>query len=173
LRAVALDATKLVIAGMRRELIAKIYTLSRSYLTGQERSRLLSRIVTDSERVDIMSNALAAQLLPAAAGAVTLSAVMVWLNWQLYAAMLVFIPLGRLLSVRLGRQLKERTRAFREAFEDFSRGVGFTLQTVDLARMQNAERGECERQGRIIDSGDRRAGIWRGSTPRTGWRRAT
>jgi ABC-type bacteriocin/lantibiotic exporter with double-glycine peptidase domain len=151
IRGIALSATKLVTAEIRVELIRKVYTLSRRYLTGRERSRLHSRIVTDSERVDVMSNALAAQLLPAIAGAATLSGALVWLNWKLFATMLAFYPLGRLLTGRLGRKLRTRALEFRGAFEEFSRGTAFVLQSVDLARMQNAERGECERQAKIVD----------------------
>jgi ABC-type bacteriocin/lantibiotic exporter with double-glycine peptidase domain len=150
-RVLALDATKLVIAEVRCELVQKVYALSRSYLTTQERSRLHSRIVMDSERVDIMSNALAAHVLPALSGALTMAAILLWLNWKLFLGMALFVPLGRLLTVPLGKRLKARSKAFREAFEEFSRGVNFVLNSVDLARMQHAEKSEIERQGRAID----------------------
>lgn len=152
IRVLALDTTKLVMAEMREELIRKVYSLSRSYLTAAERSRLHSRIVIDSERIDVMSNALVAQFLPALAGAVTLSAIMLWLNWRLFAAILAFFPMVHLLNRWLGPKLKALTQDFRSSFEDFSRGASFVLHSVDLARMQNAEAAECRRQSGIIQA---------------------
>jgi ABC-type multidrug transport system fused ATPase/permease subunit len=158
IRRLALKTTKQVIAEIREDLIRKIYRLSRACLTNAERSRLHTRIVTDSERIDIMSNALVAHFLPSLAGAVALSAIMLWLNWKLYAVLFAFAPLGHFFNVWLRKKLKTRAQAFRAAYEEFSRGAFFVLQSVDLARMQDAQAAECERQGRVIQDLRRKSG---------------
>lgn len=152
LRRLALSVTKRVIRDIRADLIEKLYTLSRSYLSQTESSLLHTRIVHDSERVDVMTNALISELLPAAVSAMAISAVLLWLNWKLYAGLSLLFPLmlflNRWLSPRVGRRVKE----FRTAFERFSQGVAFVIETIDLTRIQSAEHAEIERQRERLEA---------------------
>jgi ATP-binding cassette subfamily B protein len=49
------------------------------------------------------------------------------------------------------RKLKASSRDFRRSFEDFSKGVLFVADSIDLTRAQTAEKDELERQLRHID----------------------
>src|SRR4051812_18985224 len=59
-----LRVTKRAISRLRQELIAKLLSLPRAWFDAREAGTLHATVVQDSERLDAMGNAVAAQLLP-------------------------------------------------------------------------------------------------------------
>jgi ABC-type bacteriocin/lantibiotic exporter with double-glycine peptidase domain len=98
-----------------------------------------------------MSNALIAQLAPSLVVSAALSAVLIYLNWQLFLVMIAVAPALWLVNRIVGRQVKNRYRAFRETFDAFSKGVLFLLQSIDLTRWQTAETEELSRQRETLE----------------------
>jgi ATP-binding cassette subfamily B protein len=145
-RYLTLKTTKLAIQGLRDELLNKCYAFSRAYYCEADRSKLHASIVQDTERLDVMSNALVALLLPALAVSVALCAVLIFLNWFLFLIMITVFPLLLLVSRVMKKRVKERVNAFYRSFETFSKGMLFVLQMMDLTRIQTAEQFETERQ---------------------------
>jgi ABC-type bacteriocin/lantibiotic exporter with double-glycine peptidase domain len=82
-RYVTLKTTKIVIREIRNDLLNRLYTFSRSFYGNADRASLHDNIVQDTERVDVMSNALVAQLLPSALVTAGLFGVLLYLNWFL------------------------------------------------------------------------------------------
>ena len=74
IRYVILGITKLVIQRFRDEILKKFYSLPRSYTGKMDRSALHTIAVQDTERLDIMSNALLGQAGPALFTAAAISA---------------------------------------------------------------------------------------------------
>jgi ABC-type bacteriocin/lantibiotic exporter with double-glycine peptidase domain len=103
-------------------------------------------MVQDTERLDIMTNALFAQLIPALCISFVLSAVLVYLNWFLFLVMICVFPFLFSLSKAIGRTAREKTYTFHRSFETFSKGILFVLQMMDLTRLQSAEEFEIARQ---------------------------
>ncbi|TMI76503.1 MAG: ABC transporter ATP-binding protein, partial [Bacillati bacterium ANGP1] len=66
-RHISLTVTKIAIRRLRERLLEWCYARSRTYYGDADLGRLHASIVQDTERVDIMSNALVAQMLPAVA----------------------------------------------------------------------------------------------------------
>ena len=62
-------STKDAVTRLRCDLLERIYELPRVYFDRRSLGQLHSTIVQDSERVDVMSNMLVAQLLPAVVSA--------------------------------------------------------------------------------------------------------
>jgi len=145
-RYVILKTTKIIIQQFRDEILIKFYTFSRSYYSEADRGRLHANMVQDTERLDIVTNALFAQLVPALFISLALSAVLVYLNWPLFLVMVCIMPLLILLSKAIGRRAREKINAFHRSFETFSTGMLFVLQMMDLTRIQSAEEFEIERQ---------------------------
>ncbi len=83
-RHLVLKISKLAIQRLRDEILKKFYTLPRAYYSEADRSRLHTVVVQDTERVDIMTNALVAQLAPALIVVVVLSIILIYLNWLLF-----------------------------------------------------------------------------------------
>jgi ABC-type bacteriocin/lantibiotic exporter with double-glycine peptidase domain len=150
IRRSSLDITKKVILDLRAKLIARLFELPAQYLGRQERMALHSIIVQDTERVDVMSNALVGEVLPAAMVSVTVAIVLLSVNWLLLLASLAIAPLLFFANRLLQRRLQHQVNRFRHSFEAFSKGVLFVLQAMDLTRMLGAEEFETERQTQTL-----------------------
>ena len=145
-RGIALTATKRVILSIRSDLLLKMYSVSRRYFSETETSLLHTRIVVDSERVDIMTNSLLSEIIPSAVCVIAVSIVLITLNWKLYLTLCCVAPLFIFLNRRMGRKVRRRVQLFHRSFQDFSHGVLFLLRTIDLVRIQNAHKVELKRQ---------------------------
>ncbi len=145
-RQFSLRATKIVIREIRGELVERLFCFSRGYFDNADRSVLHARIVQDTERLDVMSNALVAQMLPAMLVSASLSLILLYLNWILFAVMMSIVPALYLANRLLGRKVRRLAGAYRRSFEIFSKGILFVVQGIDLCRFQSAEKIELERQ---------------------------
>jgi len=150
IRRTSLSVTKPVSAEIRSELLARLYTLPRSFHDKSSQGKLHSLIVADTERVDVMSNALLAQLLPACIAALGLGATLLYLSWQLSGMVLVSAPIILVFHRLMLGPLRNRFRMFRQSFEQFSTRVLFAIRAVDLTRLHAAEEAELDQQRRGI-----------------------
>jgi len=150
IRRSSLDITKKVILEMRATLIARLFELPAEYFGRHERMALHTTIVQETERVDVMSNSLVAEVLPAAMIGATVAVVLLYTNWMLMLASLAIAPLLFFANRILQRRLQDQVNLFRHSFEAFSKGVLFVLQAMDLTRMLGAEEFETERQTRTL-----------------------
>jgi ABC-type bacteriocin/lantibiotic exporter with double-glycine peptidase domain len=150
-RYLVLKISKLAIQRLRDEILQKFYTLPRAYYSEADRSRLHAIVVQDTERVDIMTNALVAQLTPSLIMIFVLSLVLIYLNWLLFLLMVSIFPLLFVISRSLGGLVRKQVHAFHRSFETFSKGMLFVLQMMDLTRLQSAEHLEIERQGQYFE----------------------
>ncbi len=150
-RYVTLRSTKIVTRGLREDLFRKLYSFSRNFYDKGDRSRLHSVIVQDSERVDYMSNALVSQMLPALFTAIAIGLVLLYLNWTLAIVLIALLPLVVFTNRWFQPALKSSVDRFRKSFDSFSSGVLFVVDTIDLARVQSAERSELARQDRTLE----------------------
>jgi ABC-type multidrug transport system fused ATPase/permease subunit len=146
IRRAALSVTKPINTELRGELLARLYTLPRSFHDKSSHGNLHSLIVIDTERVDAMSNAVVAQMLPAAVGGLALGTTLSYLSWRLLVIVIASAPIVLVFHrLALGR-LRARFKTFRQSFEHFSTDVLFAIRAVDLTRLHSAEKQELERQ---------------------------
>lgn len=145
-RRLTLDVTKRATARIREDLVAKFCALPRKFLATADRAALHTRAVDDTERVDAMTNALIAMLVPAALVSGVLGLVLLSLSPRLFVLTLLFVPAVWLTSRILGVRLRHAVAGFRRVFEVFSRGVLFVLQKQDLVHAQAAEDQEMRAQ---------------------------
>jgi len=147
----SLTVTKRVIAEMRNDLLIRAYAVSHPFAPISDRTALHAAIVQDTERVDVMSNALAVVVLPAVVMTLLLATAIFLIDPWLIAAVAGLAPLAMLVHRTVGRRLKSRVAAFRASFEDFSGGIMFALRTMELTRLRGAQSWEVERQSRRIE----------------------
>ena len=152
IRHMTLRVTKIVIRDIRDNLLESLYAFSRAYYDQSDRGRLHSTIVQDTERLDVMSNALVAQVLPSLMVTAALGTSLLVMNWRLFVILATVGPVLYAVKRLVGRAVQRRARLFREAFEAFSRGVLFVLEMIDLSRIQGAERAELGRQQRRLET---------------------
>jgi len=125
--------------------------MPRSAYAAMGNSAIHSLIVYDTERVDAASIALVANALPSLCLGVGISAILCVLDWRLFLVTAAVFPLMFGADFLLRGGLQRRTSAFHKAFERFSRGTLFVLDTMDLTRIQGAEGAERRRQAEAID----------------------
>ncbi|MBI3119662.1 MAG: ABC transporter ATP-binding protein [Candidatus Hydrogenedentes bacterium] len=145
-RHVILNTTKAAIQRLREDLLQRCCLLPRAFFDRADRATLHASIVQDTERLDVMSNALAAMFLPALVISAGLCVILVLLNPLLFLTMVTVAPPLLLMGQLMKRQTRRRVQAFHRSFEAFSRGVLFVLEHMDLVRLQTAEGFETARQ---------------------------
>jgi len=157
-RYIILQTTKIIIQHYRGDLLKKFYAFSRSFYTQMDTSKLHTTIVQDTERLDIMTNAILALLIPALFTCFALSAVLIYLNWLLFLLLLTILPLIIWFSKFMVRKVKKKVHTFHQSFETFSKGMLFVLRMMDLTRIRSAESFEIDRQQKNIDDLRRKSG---------------
>jgi len=140
IRYLVLVMTKRLIAQLREALITRVLTLPRAYFDRQSLGTLQSTIVQDSERLDVMSSSVIAEVLPAAVIATGLSVVMLVLNWFLFIVLLAVVPVLIATGKLLGRQVRIRYRAWQRAFDTFSTQIHLALRAITLMKASGTER---------------------------------
>jgi ATP-binding cassette subfamily B protein len=150
-RRITLRTTKIAVGGIRYDLVSRLYALSRTFFSDVDRGGLHNTIVQDTERVDMMSNAIVSRMLPSLLAGAALSSVLLWLNWKLFLVTLLITPFLFGVNHLLGKKLKATSRGFRRSFETFSKGVLFVTESIDLTRSQTAEQFELKRQWEHIE----------------------
>jgi ABC-type multidrug transport system fused ATPase/permease subunit len=141
-----LNATKEIIRQLRDDLIRTLLFTSHQRYSGLDRAFVHTRIIDDTERLDVMLNAVAVNLLPAAIASLGLVVLLFSLSCKLALLLFVTIPLFLLLTRRVRKQLRHRVKDFNDSFEEFSRGIRFLLEMYELTLHQNAREKELEKQ---------------------------
>lgn len=149
-RRIVLAATKDAIARVRVALLDRLQALPASWFDRTEASRVHTVVVQDSERVDVMANALAGQGAPAAIICTALAVALVIVDPLLFAVLAVTWPLMLLFSRRLRPRIEARTRSWQESFSSFSSRMDFALRGRPLITAHAAEDRERRAAGSEI-----------------------
>jgi len=150
-RHVVIKATKAAIQQFRDEILKKFYAFPRYFNSAVDRSKLHAIVVQDTERLDNMSNAVFAQIMPALMVCIAISAVLIYFNWFLFLLTVLFVPFLLLTGKIVGRTVRRHIRVFHRSFGSFSKGMLFALQMMDLTKIQSAEQHEIARQKKYIE----------------------
>lgn len=149
-RHLTLTVTKNAIADYRRELVNRLYLLPRAFYDKAELARLQTTLVEDTQRLDIMSNALVALFIPSLFTGVALGVALTFLNAYLFLVILTTMPLMMVVTRLMGRSAGHRAKRYQRAFEEFNKGMAFVLHCMNLTRGQTAEQFEITRQSHTI-----------------------
>ena len=146
-RHIVLLVTKAAITNLREQLIAKLLSLPRAWFDEREAGTLHSTVVQDSERLDRMGNAVAAQLLPAMVVCTALGITLLVLNPLLFVLLLTTGPILLILGRVTGRPVRRATRAWQQAFDRFSSDTHLAVRTITLTKVHAVE--EAEHRSRL------------------------
>jgi ABC-type multidrug transport system fused ATPase/permease subunit len=144
-RALVLRVTKKVIAELRQRLVDTLLVTSRTFLDRRNTGEMHALIVDDSERVDTMSNAVVASVLPALASALTLTIFLLSISVRLTLILLLFAPVAFLATRSVRRKTRDSIRDFHDSYRRYSSGTTTSVRMLDLTRIQVAE--DVERAG--------------------------
>jgi ATP-binding cassette, subfamily B, bacterial len=142
---------KRAVTRLREDLLEKLYLTPREQLSRADVDLLQTRIVQDTERVDVMSNALMSAVLPALFSSLALAAVLFYFSWTLVLVSVLLLPVVWLVAAVTNRFVSRDVRRFQHAFEAFNKGISFVLRQMDLTRVQACEAEEIVRQKATLD----------------------
>lgn len=160
-RHTVLLVTKAAITNLRQQLVAKLLSLPRAWFDEREAGKLHSTVVQDSERLDRMGNAAAAQVLPGVVVCTALGITLLVLNPLLFVVLLATGPIMLILGRVTGRAVRPATRAWQRAFDRFSSDTQLAVRTITLTKVHAVEEAEHRRRltpiARLGDAGRRMA----------------
>lgn len=145
-RYLTLVVTKTAIRKMRAQLLDKLLIMPRAVYRQADYVRWHTTIVQDTERLDMMSNNSLTVVLPAIITTISLVILLLYWNPLLLGLMALISPLAFLYNYYARRKIKHNTPLFLKAFEEFSKGILFTIRSLDLIHIQSAEKWEQSRQ---------------------------
>jgi ATP-binding cassette subfamily B protein len=143
-RFVVLRAVKDSIGRLRVRLLERLNTLPAAWFDRADSGSVHTIVVQDSERLDVVANALATQLAPALLIGAGIGIALLVLNPLLFGILVLTLPLLALLTRRFERVIGRRTRAWQLAFDRFSSRVLFSVNARPLITAQSAEDAELE-----------------------------
>jgi ATP-binding cassette subfamily B protein len=151
-RRVTLTVTKRAAREMRMRVLQRLYDASRQYHVTADQGAMHDRAVHETERVDMMTSALIADMVPSVVLATGLLGVLVSIDWLLTIVTVASGAVFALSNKRLVHWLESRYDQYQQAMERFSRGVLLGLRGQELTRIQGAEHVELHnRDGELAD----------------------
>ncbi len=151
-RVAILRQVKRATTRFRRELLDRLYGLSRGAVQAEDRGRMHAMIVHDTERVDVLVNTVLSEQLPAALVTTLLCIVLAVIDIRLLGLLAVLALPGWMI---LRFTLKDKTMAYvaeyHARFERFSREAYRALELMDLTRLHAAEPLERNRQNEAME----------------------
>ncbi|MFZ0453086.1 MAG: ABC transporter ATP-binding protein [Ignavibacteriaceae bacterium] len=145
-RYITLKTTKQAIERFRTNLLYKFYSFSQQFYSKSDKSKLHASVVQDTHRIDVMLNLVITYVFPSLIISSAILVVLYIIDWVLLAALLAAAPFFILINKIVGKKYKKHNFKYHRAFEDFSSGVLFVLQKMDLTKAQAAEEIEINRQ---------------------------
>ncbi len=125
---------------MRRRLLDFLQRISMAEYETLGSGAVSSRFVTDINAVDEFIGASISKLLIAVLSLIGISAVLLWMHWQLALFILLMNPVVIYITVILGKRVKHLKRHENSAFEIFQQALVETLDAIQQIRASNRER---------------------------------
>ncbi len=141
-RYLVLRAVKDSVGRLRVALLDRLNTLPTAWFDRADAGTVHATVVQDTERLDVVANALAAQLAPALVISAGLSGALLVIDPLLFAVLALSIPVLVVLTRRFDRVIRRRTRTWQLAFDRFSKRVLFAVNARPLIVAQAAEEHE-------------------------------
>jgi ABC-type multidrug transport system fused ATPase/permease subunit len=139
-RYLTLRTTKLAVRTLRLRLFDRLLRLSRSVTDRTDSVTIHTSIVDDSERIDMMSNAIVTSFLPAAAAVIVIGGVLLYTSLRLALILALSFPVAILISRFVRQRARASTREFRQKYADYSGSVLSSTRSLDLIRVEAAEK---------------------------------
>jgi ABC-type bacteriocin/lantibiotic exporter with double-glycine peptidase domain len=151
-RHVTLSVIKSFVFDLRSKVIHRILFLHSSYFLNENLDDIQVKVVQDTERVDNMLAAFLTQLLPGFFIFISLSGVMIYMNFQLSLALMLVIPILYFAGKTVSKKLDLTIKQFHIDFSKFSEGATFILKFFELIKVSGAQQIEYVNQKKILEN---------------------
>jgi len=126
---------------IRRALLQRLRRVSMAEYETLGSGAVASHFVTDINAVDEFIGESLAKTIVSALTLVGITAVLLWMHWQLALFILFMNPLVIYFTMVLGKRVKELKRRENSAFEIFQQALTETLDGIQQIRASNREQG--------------------------------
>ncbi len=130
---------------LRQALLERLGSVSMSEYETLGSGGAASRLNTDVETIDSFLGQTVARFLVNILMLVGTAAVLLYINWQLALIILLFNPLVIVLTMQLGKRVKELKKRENKAFEVFQQALTETLEVMQQVRAANREKHYLQR----------------------------
>lgn len=134
-RTLALRATKDRVATLRKESINSLLIWPRSRITSKQAGLVHDSLVQDSERADLMINAILASILPSSLICLGLVVVLIYLSPLLSSILLLILPVGLLMLKIFNGSVKNKVQDYHHSFANFSSETLRLIRSWDLIKI--------------------------------------
>lgn len=141
-----------VVYRIRRALLNRLQRISMAEYETLGSGTVASYFVTDLNAIDEFIGQSISKTLIAGLSLIGVTAVLLWLHWQLALFILFLNPLVIYFTVTLGKKVKTLKKRENKAFELFQESLVETLDAVRQIRASNRERHYL---GRVVDAARR------------------
>ncbi|MCW8918662.1 MAG: ABC transporter ATP-binding protein/permease [Gammaproteobacteria bacterium] len=124
---------------MRREMLQRLQRISMKEYETLGSGTVSSHFVTDLNAIDEFLGSSLSKTLIAFLSLVGVSAILLWMHWQLALFILFLNPLVIYFTVAFGKRVKELKRRENSAFELFQQSLSETLEAIQQIRAANRE----------------------------------
>ena len=125
---------------LRSALLAKLRHVSMGEYETLGTGGAASRLNTDVETIDSFLGQTVARFLVNVLMLIGTAAVLLYINWQLALIILLFNPLVIVLTMQMGKRVKELKKRENKAFEVFQQALTETLEVMQQVRAANREK---------------------------------
>lgn len=151
-RRVTLRVTKRAARDLRRMVLDRLNLASRQYHVTADQGRVHDMVVRDTDRIDLGTSALIADLMPSTVLVVGMLGVLISIDWMLTTVTIATGLLFGLTNKVLIHRLESAYERYYGSVETFSRGVLQLLRVQDLMRIQGARHVEDARSDGHLDT---------------------
>lgn len=122
---------------VRKRLLEHIETVAMEEYETLGSGTVSSRLVVDVETIDTFLGITISRFIVSVLTLIGVTAVMLWLHWQLALFILLLNPVVILLTTKMGGYVKELKKKENTAFELFQQALTETLDTIQQIRASN------------------------------------
>ena len=132
--------SKDIIFRMRHALLSRLEKVSMSEYETLGSGTVASYLVTDMEIVDQFVGNTVSRLLVAVLTIIGVTAVLLWIHWQLALLILLMNPIVIFFTMKCGKHVKDLKNRENAAFSIFQQSLTETLDAIHQIRASNRER---------------------------------
>lgn len=137
---------------IRRDLLARVQGVSMAQYETLGTGSVNSTMVTDVNTIDTFLGTTVGKLIIAVFSLIGMTAVMLWLHWQLAVFILLMNPIVVYFTMRMGRKVKTLKRDENSALDAFQQALTETLDALLQVRASNQDQRFFDRiRGRASD----------------------
>jgi len=125
---------------LRADIFNKLHYLNFGYLDRQKAGRLLSKYAFDTQKVEATMTQLMNQFLPNVLYSLSISALLLYMNWQLSFVLIFMIPLFAVIRHCFHSKLKKHNEATRLSQEKLTGTASEVITALRLVRSLGEER---------------------------------